>query len=73
MIADILHDSYLMNRGHQPFFYYCLALQIVRHLLLECLSVVGIRNQYFKKGILGKDFKEEKLLKLVEEAAIMNI
>ena len=64
--------SYLMNKDHQAFCDEYLVAQTVKHLLVECSSVMELRNLYwyFKKDrneslrldlILGKDVSKEFL------------
>lgn len=44
-----LTHGYLMSGNHQPFCDDCLVPLSVRHLLVECPSLVGLRNRYLSR------------------------
>ena len=69
--------EFLMNKNHPPFCCDCLVPLTVKHVILECPSLVDIRTQCFGRNfnlcsILGKDVNEGDLFRFVEEAGFLN-
>ena len=61
---------YLISKDHQPFCDDCLVPQTVENFLMECPSLLELREKYFAE--IRFDFREivneENLFKFVEEA-----
>ena len=76
--------GFLMSGDHQPFCEDCLVPLTVRHLMVECPSLLDERERHFPasfKGIdggfslskiLGKDYKENCLFSFIEDIGILN-
>ena len=69
-----------MSKDHQPFCDDYLVPQAVKHFLIDCPSLLELRNKYFVKinegyrldSILGKSVNEENVFKFVEEAGFLH-
>ena len=73
----LFSHSFLMNDNFQPFCSDCLVPLTVRHLLVECPSLVELREKHFTKDrdgnfslrqILGRELNEDSLFSFIEEA-----
>ena len=73
--------GYLMSGDYQPYCDDCLVPQTVRHLLVECPSLMELRERHFRKErygnfslnfILGRDADEDSLFDFVEEAGFLS-
>ena len=79
-----LTHGFLMSGDHQPFCEDCLVPLTVRHLMVECPSLLDERERHFPAScrgnnggfslakILGVDFKENCLFSFIEEIGILN-
>ena len=76
----LFSHGYLMTKDFQPLCDDCLVPLTVRHLLIECPSLMELRHRYFDSdngnfrlnSILGQSVKEDNLFKFVEEAGFLN-
>ena len=77
-----LTHGFLMKKEPQPFCEDCLVPLTVRHLLIECPSLLDARNKYFSgcktndgsfmlSRILGSDFKEDNLFNFIKEVGFL--
>ena len=78
-----LTHGYLMEQNFQPYCEDCLVPLSVKHILVECPSLIEIRMQcfyeikkddgnFYLEDILGKNFNEISLFKFLEEANILH-
>ena len=77
----LFSHGYLMEKDYQPYCEDCLVLQTVKRLLVECPSLLELREQYFHKdkdknfrldSILGRDCDEDSLFNFIEKAGFLN-
>ena len=73
--------GFLMSGDFQPFCDDCLVPQTVRHLLVECPSLLEPRERHFNRDregnfnlklVLGRDLNEESLFNFIEETGYFN-
>ena len=73
--------GFLMNNDFQPFCDECLVPLTVKHLLIECPSLVELREQYFNrdrdgnfslKSILGENVDVDSLFNFIEKAGFLS-
>ena len=75
-----LTHGFLMNGNPQPFCEDCLVPLTIKHIFVECPSLIEIRNRCFTK-VRGEDFKlsiilgssadEDKVLRFLKEAGLL--
>ena len=70
--------GFLMSGSYQPFCDDCLVPQTVRHLLVECPSLLELNfnkdgdGNFSLKLILGKDLNEDSLFDFIEKTGYLN-
>ena len=77
----LFSHGFLMTRSYQPFCSDCIVPLTVRHLFVECPSLLEQREKYFNKDkdgnfklslILGEDLNEDSVFNFIEEAGFAN-
>ena len=76
----LFSHGYLMEKDYQPYCEDCLVPQTVKHLLVECPSLLELREHNFSRDrdgnfrldiILGRDLDEDSLFRFIEEAGFL--
>ena len=67
--------SYLLNREEQPFCIACNQFITVKHILIDCVDFLQIRNKYFQANDLTQLFQDvsiDNILSFLKDINLFN-